>query len=63
MGNKNYNQQDFGRFLADSNTHGRNGYVDHSYRDGSDQGQWITSQEQFDELYKSVDKFEKYLRS
>ncbi|MEZ4867660.1 MAG: hypothetical protein R3C14_40415 [Caldilineaceae bacterium] len=28
-----------------------------------DLGAWITSKEQFDELYKSVDEIEKFLRS
>jgi hypothetical protein len=64
MGNKNHNQQDFGRFLAESNAAGRNGYTDQSARDAmAEQGTWITSQEKFDELYKSVDNFEKFLRS
>ena len=64
MGNKNYSQQDLGRILAESNVSGRVGYSDQSCRDASaEQGTWITSQEQFDELYKSVDTFEKFLRS
>lgn len=64
MGNKNRNQQDIGRLLAESKAGARSGYSDQSFIDApSDQGTWITSQEQFDELYKSVDNFEKFLRS
>lgn len=64
MGNKKHNQHELGRFLADSNVSGRGGYGGDSYHESStDQGTWITSQEQFDELYKSVDNFEKFLRS
>lgn len=36
------------------------------YRSGNNgdaEGTWITSKEQFDGLYKSVDDIEKYLRS
>ena len=64
MGSKNHNQQDIARLLSESKSNGRSGYSDQSLIDTlSDQGTWITSQEQFDELYKSVDKFEKFLRS
>ena len=64
MGNKKQNQQDLGRFCMDSNVPGRGGYGNDLPHDTSaDQGAWITSNEQFDELYKSVDKFEKFLRS
>lgn len=30
---------------------------------GDAEGTWITSKEQFDDLYKSIDDIEKYLRS
>ena len=64
MGNKKNNQHDLGRFLTDSNVPGRSGYGSGSYQDHSaEQGTWITSNEQFDDLYKSVDNFEKFLRS
>jgi len=64
MGNKKHNQHELGRFLADSNANGRDGYNSDSEHDtSSDQGTWITSQDQFDDLYKSVDNFEKFLRS
>ncbi len=64
MGSKNHNQQNIGRLLSESKANGRGGYSDKSFVDAlSDQGTWITSQEQFDELYKSVDNFEKFLRS
>ena len=64
MGNKNHNQQDIARLLSESKSNGRSGYSDQSLIDTlSDQGTWITSQEQFDELYESVDKFKKFVRS
>ncbi|MEZ4617298.1 MAG: hypothetical protein R2867_17555 [Caldilineaceae bacterium] len=64
MGNKNYNVQDLGRLLAESTGSGRGSYTDQALQDAlADQGTWITSQDQFNELYKSVDDFEKYLRS
>lgn len=69
MGNKSYNQQDLNqqdlnRLLAESKASGRGGYGNQSYKDAlADQGLWLTSKEQFDELYKSVDDIEKFLRS
>lgn len=64
MGNKNHSQQNIARLLAESKGNGRGGYSEQSFIDAlSDQGTWITSQEQFDELYKNVDNFEKFLRS
>lgn len=64
MGNKKYNQQDLNRFVSESNVSGRGGYGNSSHYDqSSEHGTWVTSDEQFDELYKSVDNFEKYLRS
>lgn len=64
MGNKTYSQQDLERLWADSNVSGRGGYNSQAFKDAlAEQGTWITSQEQFDDLYKSVDDFEKFLRS
>lgn len=64
MRNKQQHQQDLERFLSESNVAGQDGYGNHShYHGGENDGTWITSQEQFDEIYKSVDNFEKFLRS
>lgn len=64
MGNKTYSQQELNRILADSNVPGRDGYNSQAFKDAlAEQGTWVTSQEQFDDLYKSVDDFEKFLRS
>ncbi len=63
MANKTTNQQEIERILAETNSANRNSY-NSTFRDGQDeQGTWITSQAQFDNLYKSVDEFEKILRS
>jgi len=63
MANKNKQQQDIGRLLSEGKAR-RGGYTDQSLIDAhADQGTWITSQEQLDELAKSVDNFEKFLRS
>ena len=52
------------QLLAESNGSSRSSYTDQSLHDTlADQGTWITSQEQFNDLYKSVDDFEKSLRS
>ena len=59
--NSNYDILD--KILSDSDRAqrlaGRNG----SFHNGDAEGTWITSKEQFDQLYKSVDDIEKYLRS
>ncbi|MBX3012506.1 MAG: hypothetical protein KF832_13405 [Caldilineaceae bacterium] len=64
MGNKsrNSNYDILDKILADSNPAQRAGFP--SVRDDEKvDGTWITSQEQFDRLQKSVDDIEKYLRS
>lgn len=64
MGNKMLSQEDLNRLLAESNVSGRGGYQSQAFKDAlAEQGTWISSQEQFDDLYKSVDDFEKFLRS
>lgn len=64
MGNKTLSQEDLNRLLAENNVPGRGGYQSQAFKDAlADQGTWITSQEQFNDLYKSVDDFEKFLRS
>jgi len=66
MGNKvrNTNYDVLDKILSDSDLAQRGGG---KYRptgnDDSAEGAWITSKEQFDQLYKSVDDIEKYLRS
>ncbi len=66
MGNKtrNTNYDVLDKILADSNQAQRMGGANHSssYADSAD-GSWVTSKEQFDQLYKSVSDLEKYLRS
>ncbi|MCB0061225.1 MAG: hypothetical protein KDE19_03890 [Caldilineaceae bacterium] len=64
MGNKTLSQEELSRLLAENNVSGRNGYHSQAFKNAlADNGSWITSQEQFDDLYKSVDDFEKFLRS
>ena len=64
MGNKSYNQQDLNRLRAEHKASGRGEHGSRSFKDAlADQGLWLTSKEQFDELYKSVDDIEKFLRS
>lgn len=59
--NSNYDILD--RILADSDRPQRQGGRNSSFSNGDVEGTWITSKEQFDQLYKSVDDIEKYLRS
>lgn len=59
--NSNYDILD--RILADSDRPQRQGGRNSSFNNGDAEGAWITSKEQFDQLYKSVDDIEKYLRS
>ncbi len=66
MGNKtrttNYDILD--KMLADSNSGQRADGANHGGDKGENvQGTWITSKEQFDQHYKSVNDVEKYLRS
>jgi len=63
MANKSYTQQELNRLLAEHKAAGRGGYGNQSKDAYADQGLWLTSKEQFDELYKSVDDLEKFLRS
>jgi len=66
MGSKarNTNYDILDKILADSDPVQRGGGKSRSsYNDDGAEGAWITSKEQFDQLYKSVDDIEKYLRS
>ncbi len=66
MGNKtrNTNYDILDKVLGDSNQAQRTGGANRSAgnEDGAE-GSWVTSKEQFDQLYKSVSDLEKYLRS
>lgn len=64
MGNKTRTTQYdiLDKILADSDPAKRVGRTGHPADDGAE-GAWITSKEEFDRLYKSVDDLEKYLRS
>lgn len=55
--NPNYDILD--KIIQDSDRQQRGGFT--PFKD--ENGQWITSKEQFDTLYKSVADIEKYLRS
>lgn len=59
--NSNYDILD--KILSDSDRTQRLGGRSGSFSTGDAEGIWITSKEQFDQLYKSVDDIEKYLRS
>ena len=60
--NTNYDVLD--KILSDSDLAQRGGGKYRSAgNDDSAEGAWITSKEQFDKHYKSVDDIEKYLRS
>ena len=59
--NSNYDILD--KILADSDRAQRQGGRNGSFSNGDAEGTWITSKEQFDQFYKSVDDIEKYLRS
>lgn len=65
MGNKarNSNYEILDKILADSDRAQRQGGRNGSFYGGDDEGTWITSKEQFDQHYKSVEEIEKYLRS
>lgn len=66
MANKTRNTQYdiLDKILADSDLAQRvRGLSGAAGDDGTAEGAWITSKEQFDKLYKSVDDLEKYLRS
>lgn len=54
-------QQEINRLIAETKAGRlpRNGGWDNA----QDQGLWMTSAEQFDEMYKSIDDIEKFLRS
>ena len=59
--NTNYDVLD--KILSDSDQAQRDGKNRSAWNDDSAEGAWITSKEQFDKHYKSVDDIEKYLRS
>ncbi len=59
--NTNYDILD--KILSDGEAAQRLRERHRSGNNGDAEGAWITSKEQFDDLYKSVDDIEKYLRS
>lgn len=65
MGSKarNSNYEILDKILSDSDQSQRLGGRGGSFSSSDAEGTWITSKEQFDQLYKSVDDIEKYLRS
>lgn len=65
MGSKarNTNYDILDKILADGDNAQRLRDRFRSNGNGDAEGAWITSKEQFDDLYKSIDDIEKYLRS
>jgi len=65
MANKTRNTQYdiLDKILADSDLAKRVGGMGRSSGEDGAEGAWITSKEDFDKLYKSVNDLEKYLRS
>lgn len=65
MGSKarNTNYDILDKILSDGDTAQRLRERFRSGGNGDAEGAWITSKEQFDDLYKSIDDIEKYLRS
>ncbi len=60
---RNANYDTLEKILADSDLAQRVGGLKSLGSNDGAEGTWITSKEQFDKLYKSVDEIEKYLRS
>ncbi len=60
---RNVNYDTLAKMLADSDLAQRVSGLKNLGSNDAAEGAWITSKEQFDKLYKSVDEIEKYLRS